>query len=777
MYIYLSDQLIENYCGDIMRVFNLLKTRIEEMEENGDVEGLIHALNDDAENVRREAMIALERIGDSRATEPLIQQLQHPDITIQEEAITALGRIRDKKAVSPLIQTLNNQHIGIRWKAAEALGKIGDPKATEPLIQTLQDPDKTIQEEAITALGRIRDKKAVSPLIQTLNNQHIGIRSRSAEALGKIGDPKATEPLIQTLQDPDKTVQEEAITALGRIALDPLIQDLRGDDQNLRDGAIIALNQLREFKILQQVEINDFKARLPDVAPTKETLKENISETDESNHPSSFKELKSKRNKLIESGYHIYIENFVKNSHYKYIEGFNRKSRYDYEFNDILKLRKLLQYRKMEFADEEVLWLIQEEIKNQKYLEFKEEILSQHPENLKEHIEVLIKTYSDPQNQIEKLKNLLKEQNIKYQPNLAQEIKKTQKQIEITEFENKIFVKEAQKSDEKASPSILKEFRIKELKENRNLIRANGKYVYFETFVRKSRFNYELGDTKKFRELLIYRKMEFSDDDLIWLIMEEIKNQEYSEFKEEILSKHPENLKEHIEVLIKTYSDPQNQIEKLKNLLKEQNIEHQPNLAQEIKKTQKQIEITEFENKILSKESTMGDALPVEMEDLDNAYVSFNIGNLYYDLGKLEQALSYYDKSLCNYPDFIDVWKNMGLIYFIMGRLQKAAACFTKILNLDPEYPELWVDIGIIFFEMRRVNEAKACYKKATEMNPCYHSEDLAVNTYKFLENRPTSLEKLKYYLELASSSMWESSDPTPPILKIMRLLNKLFND
>jgi len=27
-----------------MRVFNLLKTRIEEMEENGDVDGLIHAL-------------------------------------------------------------------------------------------------------------------------------------------------------------------------------------------------------------------------------------------------------------------------------------------------------------------------------------------------------------------------------------------------------------------------------------------------------------------------------------------------------------------------------------------------------------------------------------------------------------------------------------------------------------------------------------------------------------------------------------------------------------
>ncbi len=37
--------------------------------------------------------------------------------------------------------------------------------------------------------------------------------------------------------------------------------------------------------------------------------------------------------------------------------------------------------------------------------------------------------------------------------------------MEITEFENKILVKEAQTPDEKDSPSILKEFRIKELEE------------------------------------------------------------------------------------------------------------------------------------------------------------------------------------------------------------------------------------------------------------------------------------------------------------------------
>ena len=48
-----------------------------------------------------------------------------------------------------------------------------------------------------------------------------------------------------------------------------------------------------------------------------------------------------------------------------------------------------------------------------------------------------------------------------------------------------------------------------------------------------------------------------------------------------------------------------------------------------------------------------------------------------------------------------------------------------------------------------------------------------AVNTYKFLENRPVSLEKLKSYLELASSSMLESSNPTPPISRILGLIKK----
>jgi tetratricopeptide (TPR) repeat protein len=184
------------------------------------------------------------------------------------------------------------------------------------------------------------------------------------------------------------------------------------------------------------------------------------------------------------------------------------------------------------------------------------------------------------------------------------------------------------------------------------------------------------------------------------------------------------------------------------------------------------MEITEFENKILIKDVHEG-VLPVDMHELDYAYVNFNLGNMYCDLGKTEEALSYYDKALYIYPDFVSSWINMGLIFFTMGRLQKAAACYNQILLLEPEFPELWVVIGLIFFEIGKVAEAKECYEKAKELNPCYRSEDLALETSKFLESRPISHAKLVNYLELASSADWESSDPTPPLSRIMTLLNQ----
>jgi len=213
------------------------------MEENGDVEGLIHALKDDAENVRKEAMNALERIGDSRATEPLIELLLDPDITIQEEAITALGRIQDKRAIQPLIQNLTNLHIGIRCRAAEALGKIGDSKATEPLIQTLHDPDKTIQEMAITALGRI----AVDPFVQDLSSEDQELKERAIISLNHLRELGMDEYLPNN----GEAVEEDKDTSTDEIVIE---KDQRKHDlvkKTCRYGGASGHNRRRRHRYIR----------------------------------------------------------------------------------------------------------------------------------------------------------------------------------------------------------------------------------------------------------------------------------------------------------------------------------------------------------------------------------------------------------------------------------------------------------------------------------------------------------------------------------------------
>ena len=99
----------------------LFRPNIEKLKKRRDVEGLIRALKDSDEGVRREAAKALGEIGDSRAVEPLIEALKDRNEDVQKNAAYALGEIGDSRAVEPLIEALR---YGKGW-AVKALKKIG----------------------------------------------------------------------------------------------------------------------------------------------------------------------------------------------------------------------------------------------------------------------------------------------------------------------------------------------------------------------------------------------------------------------------------------------------------------------------------------------------------------------------------------------------------------------------------------------------------------------------------------------------------------------------
>ncbi len=62
-----------------------------------------------------------------------------------------------------------------------------------------------------------------------------------------------------------------------------------------------------------------------------------------------------------------------------------------------------------------------------------------------------------------------------------------------------------------------------------------------------------------------------------------------------------------------------------------------------------------------------------------------NLGNIYFTLGKRNDAAKYYIEALKRNPAMPDAHFNLGYIYYYQGRLKEATREFNKVLKLDPE--------------------------------------------------------------------------------------------
>jgi len=202
----------------------LFKPNLEKMKAKKDIKGLIKAMKDKDNMVRRNAVSALGEIGDASNIDPLIQALRDEDTDVCYRAAQSLGNLGDKRAVEPLIKALSDSRAGVRSGAGEALGKIkdpraeiGDPKAVGPLVWEMKVAEgmyaKGGPEKALVSIG----EAAVNGLAEVLNRKDDPVwRHRAIKALAAIGEP-ALEPLTQALDDEDKYVREVAQKTLKKM--------------------------------------------------------------------------------------------------------------------------------------------------------------------------------------------------------------------------------------------------------------------------------------------------------------------------------------------------------------------------------------------------------------------------------------------------------------------------------------------------------------------------------------------------------------------------------
>jgi HEAT repeat protein len=154
--------------------------------------------------VRREIVSILGEIGDASAVEPLMEIIANPNGPA-EAAAQALMEI-GQYDVQRIIRLLDSPDLSVQRNALRALEFLGDETAVEPLIRTLERDDPGTLTCAARTLSRMGDRRAVEPLIRVLNSRnpenatHLNEVDLIARALADLGDQRAVEPFQLALK-------------------------------------------------------------------------------------------------------------------------------------------------------------------------------------------------------------------------------------------------------------------------------------------------------------------------------------------------------------------------------------------------------------------------------------------------------------------------------------------------------------------------------------------------------------------------------------------------
>src|ERR1043165_1276077 len=196
-------------------------------------------------DLRDEIIDALVRNG-SANSEILISQLTSEDLEVRRSAVVALGRIGDTSATSALVNTLDEESLAI--DAANALAQIGDPEAVDGLLNLIGSDDASIRQAAVSALNSVIQPAMSVRIIPLLHDSDPNVRESAVKIAGYFGYPDAAGALVELSGDPNERVRCAAIEDLPYVEDDRvfavLVNAIKDETPNVRAAAARALGTL-----------------------------------------------------------------------------------------------------------------------------------------------------------------------------------------------------------------------------------------------------------------------------------------------------------------------------------------------------------------------------------------------------------------------------------------------------------------------------------------------------------------------------------------------------
>jgi HEAT repeat protein/beta-lactamase regulating signal transducer with metallopeptidase domain len=252
------------------------------------VDAFIGALDDEDEQIRRQAAHMLGEIEDERAIPALKETLKNDDSReVRRAALWALSEMDtdeimpvlldlaadetddearrqlawmigenadrgDRRAGEVLIKLLKDGDAEVRATAVWALAEMEYVPALDAIVSMTEDSNDEVRERAVWAIAELAEEapsdQAVEALARAMSSSNAQVRETAAWGLGELEDPRAVDVLIRAMGDSDPEVRKKVIWALGEIedprAVTVLSNALKDGNKEVRRRAANALHEI-----------------------------------------------------------------------------------------------------------------------------------------------------------------------------------------------------------------------------------------------------------------------------------------------------------------------------------------------------------------------------------------------------------------------------------------------------------------------------------------------------------------------------------------------------
>lgn len=192
---------------------------------------------------RREAALALGRIGDPAAVPHLEAALKSGEAEVVTASAESLGEIGGEQAATAILSQIGHPSAAVRKAVTKVLQSIQEFVPVSDLILLLESADPLVKEAAIHLLAARKDisrnQTAVVPLIlEALGDHHLQVRRAAVEALPFFKDPQIPSALTDALQRGEPELRAAAARSLAScspaFALPLLYTALQDEDPWIR---------------------------------------------------------------------------------------------------------------------------------------------------------------------------------------------------------------------------------------------------------------------------------------------------------------------------------------------------------------------------------------------------------------------------------------------------------------------------------------------------------------------------------------------------------------